>query len=172
MFDLAWIREHPDAFDRGLARRGLAPQTNAVLDLDRKHRAAQTALQERQERRNAVSKQIGVGKRQGADTGQLEDEVAAIKADMHRLETDARAHSIALQERLAGLPNLPADDVPDGLDAAANKELRVEGKKPDFSFEPKEHFELGEGLGQMDFQARGQAFRRPLRRPQGHPCPG
>ena len=153
MFDLAWIREHPDAFDRGLARRGLAPQTNAVLDLDRKHRAAQTALQERQERRNAVSKQIGVGKRQGADTGQLEDEVAAIKVDMHRLETDARAHSIALQERLAELPNLPADDVPDGLDAAANKELRVEGKKPDFSFEPKEHFELGEGLGQMDFQA-------------------
>ena len=153
MFDLAWIREHPDAFDRGLARRGLAPQTNAVLDLDRKHRAAQTALQERQERRNAVSKQIGVGKRQGADTGQLEDEVAAIKADMHRLETDARAHSIALHERLAELPNLPADDVPDGLDAAANKELRVEGKKPDFSFEPKEHFELGEGLGQMDFQA-------------------
>ncbi len=153
MFDLAWIREHPDAFDRGLARRGLKPQANAVLDLDRKHRAAQTALQERQERRNAVSKQIGVGKRQGADTGQLEDEVAAIKADMHRLETDARALGIALQERLAGLPNLPADDVPDGLDAAANKELRVEGKKPDFSFEPKEHFELGEGLGQMDFQA-------------------
>ena len=153
MFDLAWIREHPDAFDQGLARRGLEPQANAVLDLDQKRRAAQTALQERQERRNAVSKEIGVGKGKGADTAELEGEVAAIKADMRDLETNARALGDALQDRLAGLPNLAADDVPDGLDETANKELRVEGKKPEFSFEPKEHFELGEGLGQMDFPA-------------------
>jgi seryl-tRNA synthetase len=153
MFDLAWIREHPDAFDQGLARRGLEPQATAVLDLDRKRRAAQTALQERQERRNAVSKEIGFGKQNGADTGQLEGEVAALKGDMRDLETEERALGDALQDQLAGLPNLPADDVPDGLDEAANKELRVEGKKPNFSFEPKEHFELGEGLGQMDFRA-------------------
>ncbi|MCE2510921.1 MAG: serine--tRNA ligase [Alphaproteobacteria bacterium] len=153
MFDLAWIREHPDAFDRGLARRGLEAQAVAVLDLDHQHRAVQTALQELQAKRNAVSKAIGERKRDGADTAALEAEVAAIKADLQKLEAEDRALGEKLRNHLAGLPNLPADDVPDGLDESASKELRVEGKKPDFSFEPKEHFEIGEALGLMDFEA-------------------
>ena len=153
MFDLTWIREHPDTFDRGMVRRGLEPQAKALLDLNQKHRVIQTALQEHQEKRNVTSREIGIRKQEGADTGQLEGKVVAIKADIQKLEEDERKLSAALHDQLVGLPNLPADEVPDGLDEASNKELRVVGKKPDFPFDPKEHFELGKGLGQMDFQA-------------------
>jgi len=153
MFDLAWIRKNPDVFDRGLARRGLPPQAKAVLDLDAKHRAAQTALQGLREKRKAVSKEIGLRKQKGADTATLESDVTAMKAEMQACEQDEREQGERLFDLLAGLPNLPAGDVPDGTDETANVEIRSFGKKPDFSFEAKEHFELGEGLGDMDFAA-------------------
>ncbi|MEW5703274.1 MAG: serine--tRNA ligase [Pseudomonadota bacterium] len=152
MFDLAWIREHPDAFDRGLTRRGLAPQAKDILALDAKHRAAQTALQELRERRNAASKTIGQAKGKGADTRALEAEMTALKADMQKKEAEERELVQRVMAALEGLPNLPAGDVPDGPDASANLEVRAWGKKPEFPFEAKEHFELGEALGQMDFE--------------------
>ncbi|PCJ59592.1 MAG: serine--tRNA ligase [Rhodospirillaceae bacterium] len=151
MFDLAWIRENPDAFDQGLARRGVAPQAAGVLDLDQRCRAAQTALQGLQEKRKTLSKEIGLGKRDGTDTAALEGEVAGIKDAMTSREVAARELGESLTGLLAGLPNLPAEDVPDGTDEAANVEIRSFGKKPDFPFKTKEHFELGEALGQMDF---------------------
>lgn len=153
MFDLSWIRKHPDIFDRGLARRGLGPQASAILDLDSGRRSAQTALQELQGKRNAASKEIGLRKREGADTAALESEVGAIKSAMQLHETEERALGETLAGLLAGIPNLPADDAPDGPDETANVEIRSFGKKPAFPFEPKEHFELGEALGQMDFAA-------------------
>ncbi len=151
MFDLKWIRESPEAFDRALQRRGLAPASAEILDLDRRHREALTGLQEIQTRRNEASKKVGEAKRAGADAGELIAEVAGLKDRMAALEAEERELSAALQALLAGLPNAPADDVPDGPDESANVILREVGDKPAFDFEPKQHFELGEALGLLDF---------------------
>ena len=152
MFDLKWIRESPEAFDRALQRRGLAPASAEVLDLDRRHREALTGLQEVQTRRNEASKAIGEAKRKGEDAAELMAEVAGLKDRMAELEAEERRQSEALETMLSGLPNAPADDVPDGEDDSANVTLRSVGDKPVFDFEPKQHFELGEALGLLDFE--------------------
>jgi seryl-tRNA synthetase len=152
MFDVKWIRDNPQAFDRGLARRGLKAESETVLEFDRVRREAQTAAQAIQEERNALSKQIGAAKSKGADAaplmarvGQLKDELAAAEDRVRAAERDQNAF-------LAGLPNLPADDVPDGADETANVELRRVGTPPGFGFKPKEHDDLGQALGGMDFE--------------------
>ena len=152
MFDLRWIRDNPDEFDAGLKRRDLDPLATRVLDLDTARRAVQTELQEKQTRRNEASKQIGAAKKKGEDAGALIDEVAALKDEMPRLEQRERETSAEIDELLAGIPNLPAADVPDGPDETANVELRVVGDKPKPNFAPKDHVDLGEGLGLMDFE--------------------
>jgi len=151
MFDLKWIRESPEAFDRALQRRGLAPASAEIVDLDRRRREALTGLQEVQTRRNEASKKVGEAKRAGADAGELIAEVAGLKDRMAALEAEERELSAALEALLAGLPNAPADDAPDGPDESANVILREVGDKPAFDFEPKQHFELGEALGLLDF---------------------
>ncbi len=159
MFDLKWIREAPEAFDRALERRFLEPQSARVLELDRRHREALTGLQEVQTRRNEASKAIGEAKRKGGDgpgsggaAEALIAEVAALKDRMAELEAEERRLSEELEELLSGLPNAPAEDVPDGEDEAANLTLREVGEKPAFDFAPKQHFELGEALGLLDFE--------------------
>ena len=151
MFDLRWIRENPDAFDDGLKRRGLPPQAAGILDLDAKRRAAQTDFQALQERRNEASKRIGAAKAKGEDAAGLIEEVAALKQQVQDLEHAGRAANEALDEMLAGLPNLPAADVPDGADESANVEVRRHGEPANLGFEPKQHFDIGEALGMMDF---------------------
>jgi len=153
MFDLKSIRESPEAFDRALQRRGLAPASGEILDLDRRHRATLTGLQEIQTRRNEASKKVGEAKRAGAGADALIAEVAGLKDRMAALEAEERGLSDALEALLAGLPNAPADDVPDGPDDSANVTLREVGDKPAFDFEPRQHFELGEALGLLDFAA-------------------
>ena len=153
MFDLKWIRDEPEAFDRGLERRGLEPQSAAVLELDRRRRELHTELQEMQNRRNAASKEIGqkmqAGERDAAEA--LKREVAELKQKLGDVEAREQELAQQLDDRLARLPNLPAGDVPDGDDEDANVELRRWGE-PTVPAGAKQHFELGEALGEMDFE--------------------
>ncbi|MAG97209.1 MAG: serine--tRNA ligase [Rhodospirillaceae bacterium] len=153
MFDIRWIRENPEAFDRGLQRRGNEPLSSQVLALDEKLRTSQTELQKLNEARNQASKEIGAAKQRGEDAAGQIAEVGRLKDVVRDAETASRASSAELDEMLAALPNLPADDVPEGLDESTNVEIRRVGVRPEFNFQPKEHFEIGEGLGLMDFEA-------------------
>ncbi|MGB8840894.1 MAG: serine--tRNA ligase [Aliidongia sp.] len=152
MHDLKIIRDDGDLFDRGLARRGLPPIAHAILALDTARRAAQTALQELQSRRNDVSREIGRARAKGESAEPLMAEMAAAKDRMTVLEAEDRRLADELDRKLSALPNIPAAEVPDGLDEQANVEIRRWGTPPDFAFPPKQHFELGEQLGLMDFE--------------------
>jgi len=158
MFDLRWIREHPDAFDRSLVRRGDEPLSQQVLDLDAQRRNAQTRLQELQELRNASSKAIGAAMQDGRkeEAERLKADVGDIKSQMDEIEVDEKAASESLNNLLSGIPNVLDDDVPDGNDEDDNREIRTVGDIPKFSFEPKEHFDLGETLGLMDFETAAE----------------
>ncbi|MCH7487500.1 MAG: serine--tRNA ligase [Proteobacteria bacterium] len=153
MFDIRWIREEPQDFDKGLARRGLDPAAARLIELDRERRAAQTRAQELRTRRNQLSTQIGRAKAVGGDAAEAMEEVARSKGEQAGAEETARRFSQRLDQALAELPNLAADEVPDGADETDNEEIRQWGTPPRFDFEPKEHFDLGEGLGLMDFAA-------------------
>ncbi|HLG88942.1 MAG TPA: serine--tRNA ligase [Alphaproteobacteria bacterium] len=154
MFDLRAIRDDPAAFDRGWARRGLTAKSGEILTLDAERRKVQTRLQQALARRNEASKEIGEAKKSKdeARASVLMEEVARLKADLPALEEEEKAVGAALEALLAGLPNLPADDVPDGTDETGNAEIRrwSEPKK----IEPvQDHADLGERLGFMDFRA-------------------
>lgn len=153
MLDIRWIREQPAEFDAALRRRGAAPAAEAVLDLDRRRRAVQTRLQEMQTRRNEASKAIGAAKSRGEDASSTMAEVAKIKESMTQLEADEQAIAGDLDALLATFPNAPARDVPDGTDESANVELRRFQDPPRFPFPPKDHVEIGAGLGMMDFDS-------------------
>ncbi len=153
MYDLRWIRENPEAFDAALAARGLAPLASDVLARDEAARANRTALQEMQNRRNALSKQIGAAKSKGEDADALIAEVGQLKGALREGEEVERTLSGALRETLSGLPNRPETDVPVGPDEDSNVEVRRHGEPTKFDFAPREHFEIGEALGLMDFEA-------------------
>jgi seryl-tRNA synthetase len=152
MHDLKLLRDDADRFDRGLARRGLAPVAAEILALDAARRAAQTELQDLQSRRNEGSRRIGQARSKGESAEALMAELASAKDRMGELELEDRRLADDLERRLAALPNIPADDVPDGLDEVSNVEIRRWGVPPDLPFAPKQHFELGEQLGLMDFE--------------------
>lgn len=153
MHDIRLIRENPQAFDAALARRGVEPVAESLLALDAKRRAVTTRMQEAQGRRNDASKAIGQAMAQGdKDKAEaLKAEVAELKQTLPALEDEDRTLAAELQDALAGLPNLPADDVPPGEDESANVELAQWGERREFAFEPKEHADLGPALG-MDFE--------------------
>jgi seryl-tRNA synthetase len=153
MFDVKWIRDNPAAFDQGRARRGLPALSAEVIELDAKRRTAQTAWQEMQAKRNDLSKQIGQVKAKGGDASAVMAEVAALKDRMVEVEAEEQKLAVALDELLQAQPNLPAADVPDGPDETANRIERTIGAPRNFSFNAKQHFELGEALGLMDFEA-------------------
>ncbi len=154
MYDIKWIREHPDAFDRGLKRRGLEPLSKTLIALDEKRRAAITKFEQAQARRNAASKEIGDAKkaRDDAKANKLMAEVNDLKVSLPALEEEQKSLAGELDKELAQIPNAPLDDVPDGTDASGNVEHHVVGKKRAYAFKPKQHFELGEALGMMDFE--------------------
>jgi seryl-tRNA synthetase len=171
MHDIRAIRTAPPAFDVAMARRGLPPVAADLMALDTDRRAAQTALQEKQARRNALAKEIGQGKRTGTDTAALEAEATALRGDMDSLEKRVPELDAAIRRILEGLPNILDLSVPDGPDESANVVLKQIGQPRDFSFTPKQHFELGEALGMMDFPtaaklagARFTILRGPLAR--------
>jgi seryl-tRNA synthetase len=154
MYDIKWIREHPDAFDRGLKRRGLEPLSKKLVALDEKRRAAITKFEQAQARRNAASKDIGDAKKakDEAKASRLMAEVAELKTSLPAMEEQQTTLAAELDKELAQIPNTPLDDVPDGADAGGNVEHHVVGKKRDYAFKPRQHFELGEALGMMDFE--------------------
>src|SRR5437868_6989641 len=151
MHDLRWIRENPDAFDRGLERRGLPPCAEQVLALDKEWRAFETAAQEAQAARNRLSREIGGAKSRGEPIDALLRQVEGSK----EAEATTTAKTAELRQQidalLASLPNLPAEEVPDGPDESANKEIRRRGEPPRFNFDPLPHEAIGEKLGLMDF---------------------
>jgi seryl-tRNA synthetase len=150
VLDLRSLREDPDALDRALARRGLPPAATELRARDAAIRALQTELQERQARRNALSKEIGRARGQAGAADALIEEVAALKSRIQADEELLRAGTAELEAEFAQIPNLLADDVPDGADESANVELRRWGEPPRFDFAPREHDEIGAPLG-MDF---------------------
>ncbi len=154
MLDIKWIRENPGVFDAAMERRGVSePGSSTLIKFDSSRREVQTALQEKQKRRNSLSKEIGVfkGKGEEAEAKKCMAQVAALKEEMQALEDQEREQGEALEALLAGLPNILADDVPDGADESANRVERSVGDLPTFDFTPKDHVEIGEGLGGMDF---------------------
>jgi seryl-tRNA synthetase len=134
MFDLKWIRDNPEAYDRGLGRRGLPPASAAILALDRQWREAQTGAEQLQAERNRLSKEIGAAKAQGRDAGEIMRKVAESKEQQAKFEADAAQRRSEIDAVLAALPNLPADDVPDGVDETGNKLVRQHGTPPRFDF--------------------------------------
>ncbi len=153
MHDLRALRADPDGFDAALARRGLPASAAALLARDERRRTALTRLQELQARRNALSREIGQARRTGGDTAAPEVESASLKNEMERLESDASAEEAAVQSALAELPNRLDPEVPEGADEANNVVVHECGTRRSFAFAPKQHFELGEALGLMDFAA-------------------
>ncbi|MGZ8996619.1 MAG: serine--tRNA ligase, partial [Rhodospirillales bacterium] len=151
MHDIKWIRDNAGVFDAGLSRRGLQPQSPALFALDARRREALAAAQAIQAERKELSRAIGQRKGRGEDAGELLERVSESKAAQAGAEEQARDAEAELEAALAALPNLPAADVPDGADETANVEIRRWGTPRAFDFRPKEHFELGEGLGLMDF---------------------
>ena len=153
MHEIRWIRENADAFDAGLARRGLEPAAAAILDVDVRYRAAQTQVQEFKNRRNRASKEIGAAKGRGKQAETLVAEVGELKTRIRDGEDEECRLAVEIEELVSPLPNLPADDVPDGLDETTNVEIRRVGDAPIFDFSVRDHVDIGEGLGMMDFEA-------------------
>lgn len=156
MHDIRLIRENPAAFDAALARRGLAPQAEAVVALDALRRAAQTEGQGLLAQRNALSKRIGPARAKGEDTAALEEESAALKERIAALEAEAAEMDRRITAALEVLPNSLDATVPDGADESANVVLAQHGEKRALNFGPRQHFELGEALGDMDFALAGK----------------
>ena len=154
MHDIKWIRDNPDAFDRALARRGLAGEAKRLIELDERRRAAIQKAEAAQARRNAASREIGAAKKSDdqAAAEKLMAEVAALKDAIPKLEAEEKTLSKELEDALAQIPNLPLDEVPDGKDENDNVEHHRFGANRNYAFAPKQHFELGEALGQMDFE--------------------
>ena len=156
MFDVKWIRDNPDSFDSGLARRGVAPKAAALVDLDQRRRTLIASTQELREQRNQVSKQVGASKKLGESVETLVGQVVALKTRLQDSERELRKIESDIESFLLQLPNLPDGQVPDGVDETSNLEVRRVGEPGEYDFVAKQHFELGGMLGQMDFDTAAQ----------------
>jgi seryl-tRNA synthetase len=154
MHDIKWIREHKEEFDRGLARRGLPLEADRLLAIDERRRAAIQKAEAALARRNVASREIGAAKKSNEEAAAqaLLAEVARLKAEIPALEAEEKQISKELEDALAQIPNLPLPDVPDGKEASDNVEHHRFGAKRDYGFTAQQHFDLGEALGQMDFE--------------------
>ena len=155
MHDIKAIRENPEAFDKGLRRRGLPPMAAGLIIIDTAKRDHIQKLQDAQARRNAVSRGVGEAMKAGdkARAGALKAEVTSLKDFISSGEETERQFDKQLADALAVIPNIPLDDVPDGRDEHGNLEVRRWGEAPKFAYEPRQHFDIGEWLGLMDFEA-------------------
>jgi seryl-tRNA synthetase len=152
MHDMRFIRTHPDLFDQGLKRRGVEPSSEKIMGLDVNHRKLLTELQELQNQRNQLAKDFGNLKRLGQDTTHLSTQSDNLKKRISDLEEACQYEEEQIHKIMSHIPNLPAPDCPDGKTEEDNVEIRRVGKIPTFSFTPKNHYELGETLGLMDFE--------------------
>lgn len=152
MHDIKWIRQNPEAFDTGLKKRNLPPQAVQLIALDEERRNMMTEIQKYQSRRNELAKQVGIAKKNGDPCDHLIKESEAANIEIGMREAQAEAKDNQLTDALSRIPNLPAEDVPIGSDESANKEIRRWGE-PKKIASAKQHFELGEALGMMDFES-------------------
>ncbi|MBW0369652.1 serine--tRNA ligase [Ensifer adhaerens] len=154
MLDIKWIRENAEMLDAALAKRGAEPLSAYLIALDERRRTNLQALQDMQSRRNAASKDIGaaMAQKNAELADKLKAEVADLKNAMPALEEDSRKIEAELNDALSRIPNIPLDDVPVGADETGNVVKSVVGKKPTWNHQPREHFEIGEALGLMDFE--------------------
>ncbi len=154
MLDIKWIRENPETLDKALAKRGAQSLSSELMALDEKRREYVGKVQAAQERRNAASKEIGkaMAAKDAATADKLKAEVAELKDFLVQAEDEERRLTRELNDALSSIPNVPLEDVPLGKDESDNVEIRRIGNQRNFAFQPKEHFELGEALGYMDFE--------------------
>ncbi|MBB2827718.1 UNVERIFIED_ORG: seryl-tRNA synthetase [Rhizobium esperanzae] len=154
MLDIKWIRENPEALDAALAKRGAEPLAQSLVALDEKRRSAVQKAQDMLSRRNLASKEIGaaMAQRNGELAEKLKAEVAELKTLLPAIEEEERQLTAELNDALSRIPNIPFDDVPVGKDEHDNVVTRTVGEKPRWNHTPKEHFEIGEALGYMDFE--------------------
>jgi len=154
MHDIKWIRDNAQAFDAALKRRGLEPLSRALLAIDEERRAAILKSEQAQARRNAASKEIGDAKKTKDDAraAKLMAEVAALKTTLPELELAAKTADGELTTALAAIPNLPLDEVPDGVDEHGNVVRHHFGAVRNYAFAPKPHDDIGVALGYMDFE--------------------
>ena len=155
MLDIKWIRENPEALDKALQSRGAGAQAAELIAADEKRRSLVQSLQDMQSRRNAASKEIGqaLGKGDKDRAEALKAEVAELKSKMQEAEEGPRQADAALDDMLMRLPNLPLEGVPVGADENDNREERKVGQKPGWNHKAVEHYEIGEDLGLLDFEA-------------------
>ncbi|MAU96790.1 MAG: serine--tRNA ligase [Fulvimarina sp.] len=153
MLDIKWIRDNPAKFDEALAKRGAPAAAMDIIKLDERRRDHLKILQDLQNRRNEASKEIGKAKGSGdnARAEALIEEVGTLKAEIQEGEETERRIDADLEDVLARIPNVPLDDVPVGEDEAGNVEIRRVGEPPRMD-DAKEHYELGEALGMMEFE--------------------
>ncbi|TPP10916.1 serine--tRNA ligase [Rhizobium glycinendophyticum] len=154
MLDIKWIRDNPEALDAALAKRGAEPLAASLIALDQKRRAVAQSMQDMQSRRNSASKDIGAAMAQKNTelAEKLKAEVASLKDTLPAAEEEERQLTAELNDALSRIPNIPHDDVPVGKDEHDNVVARVVGNKPTWNHKPLEHYEVGEGLGYMDFE--------------------
>lgn len=154
MHDIRAIRQNPNGFDAGLARRGDPAASQEILALDEARRAKISAAETAQAEQNRASKEVGQAKAKGdeAEFERLRALVSEKKAEIAQMQADAKALDAELSEKLAWVANIPADDVPDGADEDDNVEVARWGDLPQFDFVPKEHYEIGGVAASMDFE--------------------
>ncbi|MGO4136142.1 serine--tRNA ligase [Rhizobium brockwellii] len=154
MLDIKWIRENPEALDAALAKRGAEPLAQSLVALDEKRRSAVQKAQDLLSRRNLASKEIGaaIAQKNGELAEKLKVEVSELKTLLPAIEEEDRQLTAELNDALSRIPNIPFDDVPVGKDEHDNVVTRTVGEKPRWNHAPKEHFEIGEALGYMDFE--------------------
>lgn len=158
MLDMKWIRENPDALDLALKKRGKDAASQRLIEMDESRRSHISKLQEVQSRRNEASKEIGKAKASGDEerAQALIAEIAEAKTFLQNAKEEERRLTEVLDTELMSLPNIPLDDVPVGEDENDNVEVHTWGDAPRFNFEAREHFEIGEKLGGMDFEMAGK----------------
>lgn len=156
MHDIKAVRADPAAFDAAMARRGLGAVAGELLGIDARRRTAMGEQQDVQSRRNGLARQIGQSKRSGLDTSALEAEALQLRGRMEALGQSSAEQDRMLSDRLSALPNTLDPEVPDGADETGNIECRRWGTPKRFDFAPRQHFELGEALGLMDFERAGK----------------
>ncbi len=152
MLDIKWIRENPEVYDKALKNRGLEPVTQQIIALDEARRKAIQIVQDMQNRRNILAKEIGEVKRQGGEAGTLMKEASHLRETLAQEEENIKTREEDLRKIVDILPNVPAADVPIGAGPDENKVVRLWGEKPSFPFEPQQHFDLGEAMGLMNFE--------------------
>ena len=152
MHDLKFIREYPEVLDEALRKRNMEPHSHLILGADERHRLILSEIQKLQERRNQIAQTMAEHKKQGMDTAPLIEEGSTVKSLIATLEEEEKDLAENLRNYLISLPNIPLEDVPVGKDEHDNKVVRQGGTPKTFSFTPKQHFELGEALGLMDFE--------------------